>query len=181
MDLRNMFSNFHDYTFYNKRDIHVQKMYVKNVFFTILRIFQWQPFCPSSHWIYHQIGFIFDCLMIYNIYYFLGKHFIHTSVIEALQFTLLPPLSILKGPVPRANESRRWEGKKRQTKGWWPKKVDRHDRFNWSADQWCLVFPLNCSLWWSGGRPTDLFHSILEDLSATRTVPMSTRCRLYGA
>ena len=44
----------------------------------------------------HQIGFIFDCLMINNIYYFLGKHFIHTSLIEALQFTLLPPLSILK-------------------------------------------------------------------------------------
>ena len=25
-----------------------------------------------------------------------------------------------------------------------PKKVDQHDRFNWSANQSCLVIPLNC-------------------------------------
>ena len=26
-----------------------------------------------------------------------------------------------------------------------PKKIDWRDRFNWSANQCCLVFPLNCS------------------------------------
>ena len=32
-----------------KREIHVQKIYVKNVYFPILSIFQWQPFSLFFH------------------------------------------------------------------------------------------------------------------------------------
>ena len=90
-----MYSKFHDYNFDNKRDIHVQKMYVKNMCFPIFSIFKWQPFCLFSHSIYHQIGLISDFLVIFNVYYFLCEHLVHTSLIDALQFTLQHLLSIL--------------------------------------------------------------------------------------
>ena len=63
----------------------------------------------------------------------------------------------------------------------WPKRIDQRDRLNWSADQCCLVFPLNCSHWWFSGWPIDHFYSVLDDLSAARTAPMSIRRRLYDA
>ena len=43
-----------------------------------------------------------------------------------------------------------------------PNKLDRRDRFNWSADQCCPVFPLNCGHCWFSGHPIEPFYSILQ-------------------
>ena len=61
------------------------------------------------------------------------------------------------------------------------KKKDRRDRFNWSADQCRLVFPLTCDYWCFSDRPIEPFHSILWDLWAARTAPVSIGRPLYGA
>ena len=78
----------------------------------------------------------------------------------------------------RANSTSR---RIRLTRGNDKQKLDRHDRFNWSAAQCCLNFPLKCGCWCFSGRPIELFHSILQNLSAGRMATMSIRRRLYGA
>ena len=90
-----MHSNFHDYNVHIKRDIHVQQIYVKPVFFPIFSTFQWQPFSLFYTQIYQQICIILDFLIICNIYYVLCKQPVYTSLIEAVQFLLQPLLSIL--------------------------------------------------------------------------------------
>ena len=68
----------------------------------------------------------------------------------------------------RVGSTRRRITPMRRKNGQRQKRIDRRDRFKLSADQCCLAFSLYCGPWCFGGRPIELFHSILEDLSAAR-------------
>ena len=60
-----------------------------------------------------------------------------------------------------------------------PKKINRRDQMNWSADQFSLSIELWLpTYWW----PTNCnCFIILHDLTATRTAPTSIHWCLYGA